>query len=89
MSERANLRAQRAKIRPETTDLRLLWPRGGTEGRMEGRTDVWKFPPVSYRTSALCGRCPKRDQSDMSSFICSKVLSITCGTIVKRETSIA
>ena len=23
------------------------------------RTDVWKLPPVSYRTSALWGRCPK------------------------------
>ena len=33
---------------------------GGTEGRKDGRTDVWKFPPVSYRTSALWGRCPKR-----------------------------
>ena len=28
------------------------------EGRMDGRTDVWKFTPVSYRTSALWGRCP-------------------------------
>ena len=26
----------------------------------DGRTDVWKFPPVFYRTSALWGRCPKR-----------------------------
>ena len=25
----------------------------------EGRRDVSKFPPVSYRTSALWGRCPK------------------------------
>ena len=24
------------------------------------RTDVWKLPPVSYRTSALWGRCPRR-----------------------------
>ena len=23
--------------------------------------DVWKSPPVSYRTSALWGRCPKRE----------------------------
>ena len=66
-SERANLRAQRVKIRPELADLRLQWPRGEdrrtdgrTEGRKDGRTDVWKFPPVSYRTSALWGRCPKR-----------------------------
>ena len=28
---------------------------------MEGRTDVWKFTPVFYRTSALWGRCPIRD----------------------------
>ena len=28
-------------------------------GRMDGRTDVRKFTPVSYRTSALWGRCPK------------------------------
>ena len=27
-------------------------------GRMDVRTDVWKFTPVSYRTSALWGRCP-------------------------------
>ena len=41
---------------------------GGTDGRTDGRTDgwtyirtdVWKFTPVSYRTSALWGRCPKR-----------------------------
>ena len=35
---------------------------GGTEGRTDGRMDVWKFPPVFYRTSALWGRCPKRDR---------------------------
>ena len=33
---------------------------GGTSGRMDGRTEVWKLPPVSYRTLALWGRCPKR-----------------------------
>ena len=33
---------------------------GGTDGRTDGRTDVWKLPPVSYRTAALWGRCPKR-----------------------------
>ena len=49
----------------QKTGLRVLvWvldgPRGGgTDGRKDGRTDVWKFPPVSYRTSALWGRCPK------------------------------
>ena len=30
-----------------------------TDGRTDGRTDVRKFTPVSYRTSALWGRCPK------------------------------
>ena len=70
MSERANLRAQRAKIRPETADLRLRWPKGGdgkTDGRKdgwkerraEGQMDISKFPPVSYRTLALWGRCPE------------------------------
>ena len=49
-------RRRRAKIRPETAELRLWWPGWGTDGR----TDVSKFPPVSYRTSALWGRCPKR-----------------------------
>ena len=33
---------------------------GGTYVRTDVRTDVWKFTPVSYRTSALWGRCPKR-----------------------------
>ena len=33
---------------------------GRKDGRTDGRTDVWKFPPVFYRTSALWGRCPKR-----------------------------
>ena len=50
-------------MRPETLDLRperleKLW-RGG-DGRTDVRTDVRKFTPVSYRTSALWGRCPKR-----------------------------
>ena len=31
---------------------------------MDERTDVWKFTPVSYRTSALWDRCPKRLQRD-------------------------
>ena len=45
MSERANLRAQRAKIRPETADLRLQWPKGG-DGRTERRKDRrLKIPP--------------------------------------------
>ena len=31
---------------------------GCTERRTDGRMDIWKFTPVSYRTSALWGRCP-------------------------------
>ena len=41
----------------------LIWGLRGASGgmyvRTYGRTDVWKFTPVSYRTSALWGRCPK------------------------------
>ena len=37
-----------------------LRPLKGGDGRKDGRTDVWKFTPVFYRTSALWGRCPKR-----------------------------
>ena len=37
--------------------LGKLWVGGGTDGR----TDVWKFTPMSYKTSALWGRCPKRE----------------------------
>ena len=33
-------------------------------GQTDGRTDVWKFTPVSYRKSALWGRCPKRDTKE-------------------------
>ena len=33
---------------------------GGGDGRKDGWTDVWKFPPVFYRTSALWGHCPVR-----------------------------
>ena len=34
---------------------------GRTEGWMDGRTDGHlKIPPVSYKDSALWGRCPKR-----------------------------
>ena len=34
------------------------------EGWKDGRTEVRKFTPVSYRTSALWGRCPKRSIDD-------------------------
>ena len=47
----------------------LIWGLRGASGgdvrtdvRTYGRTDVWKFTPVSYRTSALWGRCPKRKE---------------------------
>ena len=43
-------------------NLRIEKVRGGrTDGRMYVRTDVRKFTPVSYRTSALWGCCPKMD----------------------------
>ena len=29
------------------------------DGGKDGRTDIWKFPPVFYRTLALLGPCPK------------------------------
>ena len=58
-SARPDLRPERLDLRPDRLDLRperheKLW-KGGTYGG----TDVWKFTPVSYRTSALWGRCPK------------------------------
>ena len=56
--ERADLRPERADLGPE----RGLG--GGTYVRKDGRTDVWKFTPVSYRTSAIWGRCPKRTEPD-------------------------
>ena len=68
--ERLDFRPERLDLRPERPDLRpdrleKLW-RGGdvrTDGRTYVRTDVRKFTPVSYRTSALWGRCPKRIMS--------------------------
>ena len=52
---------ERADLRPERADLGSERGLGGGRmyGRTDGRTDVWKFTPVSYRTSALWGRCPK------------------------------
>ena len=45
--------------RIQTPDGLTYWQMDGrTEGRKDGRTDVWKFTPVFYRTSALWGRCP-------------------------------
>ena len=37
-----------------------IWGLESFGGGMDRRTDIWKFTPVSYRTSALWGRCPKR-----------------------------
>ena len=62
--ERADLGPKRADLRPERAYLRSkrgLSSLGG--GHTDGRMDVWKFTPVSYRTSALWGRCPKRKKS--------------------------
>ena len=36
--------------------------------RTDVRMDVWKFTPVSYRTSALWGRCPKRIKQKFKEF---------------------
>ena len=61
--ERADLGPKRADLRPERAYLRSkrgLSSLGGGDVRTDGHTDVWKFTPVSYRTSALWGRCPKR-----------------------------
>ena len=58
-----SFRPERADFGPERADLgpeRSLGGDGRTDGRTYVRTDVWKFTPVSYRTSALWGRCPKR-----------------------------
>ena len=59
--ERTDFGPERADLGPERADLgpeRGLG--GGTDVRTEGRKDVRNLPPVSYRTSALWGRCPKR-----------------------------
>ena len=47
---------------PSRLDEGLRPLKGGADGRTDGRTDVWKFTPVFYRTSALWGRCPKRKE---------------------------
>ena len=60
MAQRAKIRPERAKLRPPMAKGGDGRTEGGKDGRKDGRTDVSKFPPVSYRTSALWGRCPKR-----------------------------
>ena len=65
MPERPDLGPERPDLRPERMDLRPEWLEKlerrdvRTDGRMVERMDIWKFTPVSYRTSALWGRCPK------------------------------
>ena len=59
-TERPDLRPERLELRPER--LEKLRRGGRTDGRTYVRTDVRKFTPVSYRTSALWGRCPKREK---------------------------
>ena len=60
---RANLRPRRANMKPGRANLKLN--RGGMDGQTDGWTDVSKFPPVFYRTSALWGCCPKSQQGQM------------------------
>ena len=87
--ERLDLRPERLDLRPERPDLRPerleKLRRGGrvdkqTDGRMDGHTDVWKFTPVSYRTSALWGRCPKSRKSVRWSAVpvAPKLVYVTC-----------
>ena len=70
--ERFDLGPERVDFGPERADFRferaalglrgLIWGLRGAWGgdvRTDVRTDIWKFTPVSYRTSALWGRCPK------------------------------
>ena len=75
-SKRANFGPERGDFRSKRVDLGLiglisglkepdldlsgLREGGCTDGRTYVRTDVRKFTPVSYRTSAVWGRCPER-----------------------------
>ena len=63
----ANFGPQRTDFLPEWADFGLeranLGPERGLGGGTDIRTDVWKFTPVSYRTSALWSCCPKRELS--------------------------
>ena len=56
--ERAHSGSERADLGPE----RGIGGNGQPDGQTDIWMDVWKFTPVSYRTSALWGRCPKRCQ---------------------------
>ena len=60
--ERANFGLERADLGSGRADLEPERGLGGdrrTYGWTELWMDIWKFTPVSYRTSALWGRCPK------------------------------
>ena len=62
---RADLMAQGAKIRPETAELRLRWPRGGDgwkDGRTDGRTDERKDGRTEGRTYGNSPLCPTGHQ---------------------------
>ena len=57
------MRAQRAKIRPETADLRLRWPRGGDGGRKDRQTDrCLKIPPCFQQDISPLGPLPEKGQ---------------------------
>ena len=75
-SKRANFGPERGDFRSKRVDLGLIGLISGLkepdldlsglggdvrmDGRTYVRTDLRKFTPVSYRTSALWGHCPKR-----------------------------
>ena len=85
-SKRGNFGPERGDFRSERVDLGRIGPISGLKepdlglsglsggGRMDGRTDGWmdrqKFTPVSYRTSALWGRCPKSILKLICFFFC-------------------
>ena len=56
----------RTNFRPERGRFGPGKPQGGTyiwtDGLRYGERDAKKFTPLSYRTSALWGRCPKREE---------------------------
>ena len=62
--ERANSVPERVNFRPLLAGLGFQASGGGLwkDRRTEGWRDVWKFIHVFYRTSALWGRCPKRNR---------------------------
>ena len=73
-SKRAHFGPERGDFRSKRVDLGLIGLISGLKepdlglrglgGKTYGQTDVRKFTPVSYRTSALWGRCPKRSAEE-------------------------